>query len=112
LAENIFNALTTMTGNAKKDGKAVDEWVVEKNEAVTNTVLANASNWDAADNIEDATSNFVAGIMGYADTASGAGGDSWINENYDKIFAGSGMSYNGNINTTDMVKAVYGGNGN
>jgi hypothetical protein len=62
--------------------------------------------------MENATSDFVAKTVGIGGDGGGDDGDAWIKENYGKIFEGTDMSYDGNINTAEMAKAVYGSNGN
>jgi hypothetical protein len=63
--------------------------------------------------MENATSDFIYEIVnGKKGDGGGNDGDEWIKDNYSKIFAGTGMSYDGDIDTTEMAKAVFGSNGN
>jgi hypothetical protein len=62
--------------------------------------------------MENATSDFVAKTVGTYTNGGGDDGDAWIKENYGEIFKGTDMAYDGNINTEEMAKAVYGSNGN
>ena len=100
LYENMTGAVTAIL--SRDDGEAnIDAWVKEKQDALSTRVLNNVSTYDAGNVTETNVESLLKDILGDQYT------DSYLKENYSKIFAGTSLEYDGNINSQEMAKAYY-----
>ena len=100
LSNVMYAAKNTLLANSDKDLVGMQE---EKQKQLYDDVINPYYNWDDAYNTEYAMETFVNGLM---EGVEGFNYDEWLKTNYGEIFKGTSQTYDGDLSTEDMGRAL------
>lgn len=98
--EQLANQMQTAVNAILANNTDTTDWIKNKEDALSDDVLSNVSDWDAGDKTEDNIKKFLTGLNSDFD-------EDWLADNYSKIFEGSGLAYDGDIEAKEMTQAYY-----
>ena len=98
--EQLANQMQTAVNAILANNTDTTDWIKNQEDALSDDVLSNVSDWDAGNVTEDNIKEFLTGLNSDFD-------EDWLADNYSKIFEGSGLAYDGNINAQEMTQAYY-----
>ena len=108
LDEGLYNLMNEAAAGIVANGDAqVDAQAVEYNKKLTEDVLKQVSNWDAADGTETNVKNLLGDIFGDFSGTDYTSANDYIAKNYDKIFEGTTTNFSDGLNSTEMAQAYF-----
>lgn len=99
LYDNLSGAVTKVL--EQDMGPNIDEWVKNTQEKLSTQVLSDVSTWDAADKTESNIQDFLKETLGEKYSSD------YVSKNYQDIFKGTTLGYDGDINSQEMARSYY-----